>query len=273
MIVNETLARRHWPDEDPLGKRIKISWSDDREDEIIGVVGDVRHAGLETEARDDDLLAVSAQCLRRDDARRSERPATHAGRASSVRGDRARAGSAISPLADVQTMDEVVAQSVAQRRLMMVMLGIFAGAALLLAAVGIYGVIAYSVTQRTQEIGIRMALGAQRGDVLRMIVGQAHGLAAAGIAIGAAGAFAADAADDRSALRRQPCDPADVRGGRARSWRLSRCSPAMFPGRRATRVDPVVALRRSQGSARVIPTLPSLRYDRRMLLAGRSSSC
>ena len=63
MIVNETLARRHWPNEDPIGKRIKVSWSDDREDEIVGVVGDVRHAGLETEAARDDLLAVSRESL------------------------------------------------------------------------------------------------------------------------------------------------------------------------------------------------------------------
>ena len=86
-------------------------------------------------------------------------------------------------------MDAVVSESVAQRRLTMLLLGIFAGAALLLAGVGIYGVIAYSVTQRWQEIGIRMALGARAGDVLKMIVGQAAALAAVGIATGAVGAF------------------------------------------------------------------------------------
>ena len=92
-------------------------------------------------------------------------------------------------VADIRTMEEVVASSLAERRLLMLLLTIFAGAALTLAAVGIYGVIGYSVTQRTQEIGIRMALGAQRADVLRMVMGRAVLLAFVGIAIGGASAL------------------------------------------------------------------------------------
>ena len=145
-------------------------------------------------------------------------------------------------LADVKTMDEVVSQSVAQRRLMMVMLGIFAAAALLLSAVGIYGVIAYGVTQRTQEIGIRLALGAQRGDVLRMVVGQAAWLSAAGIAIGAAGAFALTRLMTDLLFHVKPFDPATF-AAVAAILALVALLAGYVPGRRATRVDPVVALR------------------------------
>ena len=124
----------------------------------------------------------------------------------------------------------------------MLLLTIFAGAALLLAAVGIYGVIAYSVTQRTQEIGIRMALGAQRGDVLRMIVGQAMTLTTGGIVIGAIGAFLLTRLMTGLLFNVRPADPltflavAVVLG-------LVAAFASYVPGRRATRVDPVIALR------------------------------
>jgi putative ABC transport system permease protein len=145
-------------------------------------------------------------------------------------------------LADIRTMDEVVSQSVAERRLMMVMLAIFAGAALLLAAVGIYGVIAYSVTQRTQEIGIRLALGAQRSDVLRMVVGQAAMLAVAGVVIGALGAAFLTRLMADLLFGVKPFDPltfAVVAAGLTGVALLA----SYVPGRRATRVDPVIALR------------------------------
>ena len=145
-------------------------------------------------------------------------------------------------LANVRTMDEVVSRSVAQRRLTMTMLAVFAVAALLLAAVGIYGVIAYSVTQRTQEIGIRLALGAQRGDVLRMIVGHAALLSAIGIAAGAVGAFVLTRWMSDLLFDVQPFDPvtfAAVAGLLAGVALLA----SYVPGRRAARVDPVLALR------------------------------
>ena len=139
-------------------------------------------------------------------------------------------------------MDEVVSNSVAQSRLTMLLLTIFAGAALLLAAVGIYGVISYSVTERTQEIGIRMALGAQRGDVLRMVVRQALGLAVAGIVVGGGGALLLTRLMEGLLFQVKPADPltfAIVSGVLAGVALLA----SYIPGRRATRVDPVIALR------------------------------
>ena len=145
-------------------------------------------------------------------------------------------------VANVRTMEEVVSDSVAERRLTMMLLAVFAGAALLLAAVGIYGVIAYSVTQRTQEIGIRMALGAQRGDVLRMIVGQAMALTAAGIVSGAFGAILLTRVMTGLLFNVKPGDPLTFFAV-AVVLALVAASASYIPGRRATRVDPVIALR------------------------------
>ena len=145
-------------------------------------------------------------------------------------------------VADVQTLDEVVEKSVAQRRLTMLLLTIFAGAALVLAAVGIYGVIAYSVTQRTQEIGIRMALGAQRTDVLGMVMRQSAALALAGIVIGAAGALALTRLMTDLLFEVKPFDPLTFLTVAAALGVIAMLA-SFIPGHRATRVDPVVALR------------------------------
>jgi putative ABC transport system permease protein len=243
VVVNETLARTHWPGEDPIGKRIKVSWGDTREDEIIGVVGDVRMAGLDSKARP----AIYWPHGRNGDGSMTLTVRAAGGTGpvvTSIRGILRELNPSLA-LADVRTMDEVVSRSVAQRRLTMTMLATFAGAALLLAAVGIYGVIAYSVTQRTQEIGIRVALGAQRSDVMRMVVGQAALLAGAGIAAGAAGAFALTRWMADLLFDVQPFDP--VTFGAVAGLLVAVALVASYiPGRRATRVDPVVALR-SQG--------------------------
>jgi putative ABC transport system permease protein len=145
-------------------------------------------------------------------------------------------------LAAVRTMDEVVSNSVAERRLTMLLLTVFAGAALLLAAVGIYGVIAYSVTQRTQEIGIRMALGAQRADVLRLVVRHALVLVAVGVAAGAAGALLLTRLMSGLLFDVRPTDPLTfaVVSGILIAVALA---ASTFPGLRATKVDPVIALR------------------------------
>jgi putative ABC transport system permease protein len=146
------------------------------------------------------------------------------------------------PVADIRPMSEVMAISTAERRLTMAMLMVFAAVALVLASVGIYGVINYSVTQRTQEIGIRMALGAQRGDVLRMIVGGALALSACGIAIGGVGAFLLTQLMAKLLFGVTPDDP--VTFGLVSIMLIAVAALASYlPGRRATHVDPVVALR------------------------------
>jgi putative ABC transport system permease protein len=240
VIVNDAFARRYWPNEDPIGRRIKISWNDTREDEIIGVVGDVRNAALSTEARPTSYWPY---------ARFPYSSMTIAVRTAGA------AAAVVNPVAtivhdqdpnlavaDIKAMDDVVAASVAQQRLTMLLLAVFAAAALLLSAVGIYGVLAYGVTQRTQEIGIRMALGAQHADVLRMVVRQAMALTGAGILAGAAGAFALTRLMTKLLFNVKPADPLTFVAV-ACLLALVAALASYIPGRRATRVDPVVALR------------------------------
>jgi putative ABC transport system permease protein len=240
VIVNQALARKHFPNEDPIGKSIIVSWNDEGPDEIVGVVGDVRQQDLETEARATiywppgrftyPFMSVAIRT---------------AGDPRTVVAGTVAALHELDPnvaAADVKTMDAVIDASVAQRRLTMLLLSIFAVVALVLAAVGIYGVIGYSVSQRTQEIGIRMALGAQRATVLRMVVGQAMLLAALGIAAGAGGAWGLTRLMQKLLFGVEPSDPATFVGV-AGILALVAAVAASIPGLRATRVDPVIALR------------------------------
>jgi putative ABC transport system permease protein len=239
VVINETMARRHWPGQDPIGKRVRIAW-DDLEDEVIGVVGDVKHAGLHGEIR-----AMTYWPFQRSPYGTMTIAVRTAGEATSVVNAIAGVVRQMDPdlvFANVRTMEEVVARSVAERRLTMLLLTVFAGAALLLAAVGIYGVIAYSVTQRTQEIGIRMALGAQRGDVLRMIVGQAMALTLTGILIGGVGALLLTRLMTGLLFNVEPGDPLTFLAVAVVLGIVAACA-SYVPGRRATRVDPVIALR------------------------------
>jgi putative ABC transport system permease protein len=239
VIVNETLARRHWPNEDPIGKRIRINW-DENEDEVIGVVGDVKHVGLDAVTR-----AMTYWPYRRSRYNTMTVTVRASGDATQVVNGIGGILRQMDPdlaLAGVRTMDEIVSSSVAERRLTMLLLSVFAGAALLLAAIGIYGVIAYSVTARTQEIGIRMALGARQADVLRMVVRSALALVAAGIVTGAAGALLLTRLMTGLLFEVQPADPVTfaIVSGVLTMVALIACT---VPGLRATRVDPVIALR------------------------------
>ena len=240
VIISDSMARKYWANEDPIGQHIIVSWNDPGPDEIVGVVGDVRQETLEKETRPSIYWPPS----------RFTYPfMTVAIRASGeVTAIVPTATAKVNELdpniavADVRTMSEVRDISVAQRRLTMLLLGIFAGMALLLAAVGIYGVISYAVTQRTQEIGIRMALGAQRSNVLSMVVRQALALAGAGILVGAAGAWLLTGLMKNLLFGVRPSDPLTFLVVAALLGAVA-AAAASVPGLRATRVDPVIALR------------------------------
>jgi putative ABC transport system permease protein len=240
VIINQALANKYFRDEDPIGRSIIVSWSDEAPDEIVGVVGDVRLQDLQTEAR---------ATIYWPPARFTYPYMTVAVRTEGdPRGAISGLAGALHSLdpgiaaADLRTMEEVIDTSVTQRRLTMLLLSVFAAVALALAAVGIYGVISYSVSQRTQEIGIRMALGAPRGAVMRMVVGQAMVLSVVGLAAGAAGAWTLTRLMQKLLFGVTPSDPATFAAVSA-LLTLVAITASLVPAMRATRVDPVIALR------------------------------
>lgn len=240
-IINETAARRFWPGEDPVGKRINTSpnpaapfWP------IVGVVGDIRHFGLDSDPRPEvyiscDQSPPSVPILV---VRTTNDPATIA---AAVRAQ----VQAISPDVPVDTpllMNEVVSASVAGRRFNMLLLGIFAALATVLAGVGLYGVMSYMVTQRTSEIGIRIALGAGRADILRLIVGHVFLLTAVGIGTGLIAAFGLTRLMSSLIFGISLTDPVAF-GGVSLLLMIVSLLAGYLPARRAMKIDPMVALR------------------------------
>ena len=239
-VVDEMFAKRHFPNEDPVGRGIDIGNGSDGYYRIVGVVGDVRY-----EALDEPPAPTMYIPFKQDPfsqmwlvARTTGDPAGFAGRARELvrETDKALPAFTISPLNDI------VDESMAQRRFSMLLLVLFAGVALFLAAVGLYGVVSYTVGQRTQEIGLRMAIGAAPSQVMAMVVGGGMKLAVAGILIGIAGSLAA-ASYIASLLFEM--EPYDVTSYAATALvLLAVAALACFvPARRAMRVDPIIALR------------------------------
>ena len=240
VIVSESLVKKYFGERDPIGQRIVLAWYNEGPDEVIGVVGDVRSVSLETEPRGASYLPPARFAY----PFMGVAVRTSAGGPSIVPSivNAVHQLDSNVPVSQIRPMSEVIAVSTTERRFTMGVMVAFSVIALLLAAVGIYGVISYSVTQRTQEIGIRMALGAQRRDVLRMVVGNALMLAVVGIALGSAAAFVLTRLMTKLLFSVAPEDP--VTFGAVAVLLVGVAALASYvPGRRATRVDPVVALR------------------------------
>jgi putative ABC transport system permease protein len=242
-VVSESMARRYWPGEDPTGKRICPGKPESPDDwvTIVGVVNDVRQFGLDAELKPQMYLTYQQAGFFSPRHLVIGTNVEPHSLAASVRGtvwgiDRDQ------PVSNIRTMEEVLAESISRQRFSTLLLGVFGVVALVLAAVGIYGVMSYSVSQRTHEIGIRMALGAQRRDVLKLAVGQGLKLVMIGVAVGLVASVVLTRVMKTLLFGVSSTDPATfavislvlVVAGLLASY---------IPARRATKVDPMIALR------------------------------
>src|SRR5216683_518198 len=251
MVIDEDFAREYFPNQDPIGKRIHVSIIN-TEPEIIGIVGHVKHWGLDTDgdAQHSILAQVYMPLMQMPDQLWSGPPQSQV--VARIKGSTAAAFPAIretiekmnaeNVLFDAKSLEEVVGDSMAARRFTMVLLAVFAGLALLLSSIGIYGVISYVVGQRTNEIGIRIALGAQQRDVLRLMLGEGMKMALLGVAIGIAVALGLTRLMVNILFGVSATDPLTFFGV-ATLLVVVALVACWIPARRATRVDPLVALR------------------------------
>jgi putative ABC transport system permease protein len=244
IVVNQTFRRRFFPTEDPVGRRIRIGVTDDPAWlQIVGVVGDIHQNGLDRDAEpwfyqcyfqgEIDFLQRMGILIRTSSDFPSL-PSMVARLVTSIDPDQ--------PVFDIKTMDQRLADSLASRRFNAVWIGCFAVAAILLAAIGVYGVMSYLVTLRTQEMGIRLALGARPGQVLHLIVREGLVLAIAGSAVGLAGAFALRRFLSLLLFGVSTLDPA-IYSGFTAALLIAVLAACYGPGMRAARVDPVTSLR------------------------------
>ena len=241
VVISESMASEFWPNENPIGKRLTLSFYPGKVREVIGVAGDVKFRGLDSRKSLATVYVPLAQI-------------TFWNQAMVVRtsGDPASVASAMAaavhqqdpdqPLRDVRTMDDILADSLSQQRFSMLLLASFAGLALVLAAVGIYSVLAYAVRQRQREIGIRMALGAQLDDVLRMVIAEGMRPALLGLILGLAGAFALKRAISSLIFGVSESDPLTFLSVSVLLAMVAFVA-SILPAYRATKVDPMRALR------------------------------
>lgn len=247
VIINESLARTHWPDGDPLGARLKLGRADSESPwyTVVGIVGDVRQTALDQPAQPTVYFALAQtpaaipfmwpqHLLVRTDGDPMALAAAVRAAVWSVDADQ--------PVASIRSMEEIFDAELANRNLQMMLVGGFAVLALVLASVGLYGVLSYAVAQRTTEIGVRIALGAERRNVIGAVLQSAVLLAASGIGIGIAAAFGATRLLSSFLFGVSPTDP--ITFGAVPALLLAVALLAAYvPARRAARVDPVEALR------------------------------
>lgn len=240
-IISEEMARRYWPDEDPIGKPVMLLSLGRKTYTIVGVAGDVRSLGLDSDPAPM-VYASTAVAATWNPMNLVIR--TGGEPASQVSAVRSTLGSIDPniPIYDIRTVDELLSNSLGSRRFTMFLLGTFAAVALLLACVGLFGVMAYLVSQRTHEIGVRLALGARPGDVFRLIIGRGMALASAGSALGLAGAWAIGRFLESMLYQIKPTDPITLASAPLVLLAVALLA-CYVPARRAMKVDPMAALR------------------------------
>ncbi len=239
VIINQTMARRFWPNQDPLGKQVKFA-EDGTVGTIVGIVGDAKHYWLEEEQRPQMYGAYTQQpgYFATVVIRTTVEPLSLS---EPVRQALWKVD-ADQPMWKIRTVEFLVDRSVADKKFLLALMGIFAALALLLTIIGLYGVISYLVNQRTQEIGIRMALGAQMGDILRMVLKQGMILVVIGVALGLGAAWMLTRLISKLLYQVSPTDPVTFAGIAALLIGVALLA-CYIPARRATKVDPLVALR------------------------------
>ena len=233
------MANRFWPDEDAIGRRLTIR-NESTPRQVVGVVRHVKHYGVNAESRAEMYLPQAQDPVRLVNlvVRTVAEPTSLA---SAIRNE-VQALDEEQPVYNIRTMEQVIAEQAGPQQFNMLLFAIFAAVALLLASVGIYGVMAYSVTQRTHEIGIRLALGARTSDVLKMVVRQGMTLALMGVTIGLGAAFAMTRVLSSLLYGVSATDPMTFIGV-AMLLTIVALLSCYIPARRATKVDPMVALR------------------------------
>jgi putative ABC transport system permease protein len=238
-LVNQSIVRTFWPNQNPLGKRVFVG-NLPKPFEVVGVLGDAKNNGLAVVPGVEVFVPYPqlASPLLYLSVRTSLDPHSLA---SALRTGIA-AADPDQPLTEIQTMEERLESASASPRFTMLLIGIFSATAFLLAMVGIYGVIAYSVAQRTQELGIRIALGAENRDILRLVIGSGMALTLMGIAIGLAASIALTRMMSAMLYETSATDPA-IFGGSAALFLAVAAIAGYLPARRATRIDPTEALR------------------------------